>query len=176
MKTKLTCLFTALIAFGPALLRADDANAKPENRPSREEMREKWKSLSPEEREAKMKEWREKHPGGPGGPGGPDGQKNREEFAKQLGLNPEEMKNLSPEERRAKFRDAVQKKTAELKEKKEKGTLTDDDKKLAARLQQMRQGMEDRRRPEGGPDNGGKADPRDARKPAIQDGKTDEKK
>lgn len=171
MKNKILCLLAGLVAFSSAELRAEDA--KPQPRPSREEMREKFKNMTPEEREAKIKEWKEKNPnasqGGRPGGGQFDPEKAREEMketAKQLGLNPEELKNLPPEERRAKVREAADKKTEELKKKKADGTLTEEDKKLAERLEKMRDMRKrfEEGRPPGG--SGGKGDARDARKPA----------
>ena len=179
MKLKIVCLLAALVALSP-VVRAEDK--KPEGgRPNREEMREKFKNMTPEERQAAMKKWREEHPdaGGPGGPGGGAGfEKYREEMketAKQLGLNPEELQKLPPEERRTKFREAADKKIAELNAKKEKGSLTEDEQKLLTKLEDGKKRMEEFRKRQGGPGSKpgehGKPDGRDARKPAIQDEK-----
>lgn len=149
-----------LVAFSPALLHAEDTKpATSGNRPSREELREQWKNLTPEQREARIKEWREKNPGGPsrsGDPRGPAAEKFREErkeLAKQIGLDAEELKNLSPEERMKKVREASEAKVTELKKKKEAGTISDDEQKLLGRLEQLKKGAEDfrRRQENGGP-------------------------
>jgi hypothetical protein len=175
MKIQLACLMVGLMTLGTGSLRAQD-DKKPEH-PSREEAREKLKNMTPEQRQAAMKEWREKHPNapGPGGPGGPGGEKFREqiqETGKQLGLNREEMEKLSPEDRRAKFREAAETKAKELRAKKDAGTITADEQKFLDRLDMMKKrGEEFRRQHEENGGKEGKADPRDARKPAIQEEK-----
>jgi len=62
----------------------------------------------------------------------------REKAAKELGLNPDEMKNLSREERMAKFKEAVEKKTAELEKKKADGTITEAEKDTLKRLEERK--------------------------------------
>lgn len=92
---------------------------------------------------------------GPGGASGP-GEARREQMekmAKDLGLNVEEMKNLSPEARRAKFKDAAQKKMAELQKREQDGTITADEKDLLHRMQQFRERMQNRREGTGKPDD-----------------------
>lgn len=140
----------------PQLMRGDD---KPANPPSREEQREKFQNLSPEEREAKLKEYREKHPEAAAGM-----EKRAEEmkkFAKDLGLKPEEMQKLSPEERREKFKAAVEKKSAELEKKKAAGTLTDADKDLLKRIDERKKMMERGDRTPGGRPRPGAEKPSD---------------
>ena len=57
---KLIYLIAGLVIVSvPQMTLADDAK-KPEGRPNREELREKFQNLSPEEREAKRKEFMEK--------------------------------------------------------------------------------------------------------------------
>lgn len=73
-----------------ASVRAVDEAARP-GKPIPEALRDQWKNLTPEERQARMRELREKHPEGP----------NREEMEKRR----EEFKNLSPEERQAKMKE-----------------------------------------------------------------------
>jgi len=51
------------------------------------------------------------------------------ELLPAIGLTRTDMQGLSQEERRAKVKDAMEKKVAELKAKKDAGTLTDQDKK-----------------------------------------------
>jgi hypothetical protein len=126
---KLVYVIAGLMAMSvPQLAKADDA--KPATRPNREELREKFQNLSPEEREAKMKELREKNPDAAG-----NFEKRRADMAKELGLKPEELKNLSEEERRAKIKEAVEKKAAELEKKKADGTITDSEKEMLQRME-----------------------------------------
>src|SRR5215203_3669074 len=83
--TKLVYLIAGLMAAAvPQLTRAEDAK-KPAGAPNREELREKFQNLSPEEREAKKKEFTEKR-----------GEEIKK-MAKELGLDPEELKKM-PEE------------------------------------------------------------------------------
>lgn len=139
---KLIYLTAGLMAFSmPQLTRGEDT--KPPGRPNREELREKLKDLTPEERAAKIKEFRDKNPQAV-----PSLEKRAEEmkkFVKDLGLNQEELQKLSPEERRAKIKEAADKKTTELEKKKAAGTLTDADKETLQRLEQRRKVMEARR-------------------------------
>jgi len=124
--TKLIYLVAGLIAVSvPQLTRAEDAK-KPEGRPNREELRKEFQNLTPEEREAKRKEFMEKG-------------------AKDLGLDQEELKKLSPEERRAKIKEAAEKKLAELQKKKTDGTITDSEKETLQRLEQRKKMMEGQR-------------------------------
>jgi hypothetical protein len=176
--TTTVCLMVGLMTLGSATLRAQDEK-KPERRPSREEARDKFKDLTPEQREAKLKEWREKHPeapaGQPGGPNGPGSERFREQMqdtAKQLGLNPDEMQKLPREDRVARFRNAAEAKGKELRAKKENGTITAEEQKLLERLDTMKKrGEEFRRQREQNTGKEGAADPRDARKPAVQEEK-----
>ena len=139
---KLIYLAAGLMAFSmPQPTRGEDQ--KPPVRPNREELREKLKDLTPEERAAKIKEFREKNP-----QAGPSMEKRAEEMKKlfkDLGLNQEELQKLSPEERRAKIKEAADKKMAELEKKKTAGTLTDADKETLQRLEQRKKMMEGRR-------------------------------
>ena len=146
-RTKLIYLAAAVMAFStPQLTRGEDP--KPSDRPNREELREKLKNLTPAERAAKMKEFRESNP-----QAGPAIEKRTEEMKKMfkdLGLDQQDLKNLSPEERRAKIKEAAGKKMAELEKKKAAGTLTDADKETLQRLEQRKKAMEGRPR-EGAP-------------------------
>ena len=165
MKNKVIYLLLGAVLFSaPAVTRAQDKKA--EGQPSKDQLREQLKNMTPEQRAAKMKEWREKHAGqngdanhrgpGPGGPG-VDPEKRREEmtkFVKALGLDPEEIKNLSPEERSKKIREAAEKKHAELNKKKEDGTITDEEKQMLERMEARRRMMQERQS-EGGPKPGG---------------------
>lgn len=127
---KFIYLVAALMAVSiPQLALAEDAK-KPEGRPNREELREKFQNLSPEEREAKRKEFMEKR--------GDEMKK----MAKELGLNPEELKALPEAERRAKIKEAGEKKLAELQKKKTDGTITDSEKETLQKLEQRKKMME----------------------------------
>jgi len=114
----------------PQLMRAEDTK-KPEGRPNRDELREKYQNLSPEEREAKRKEFVEKRG------------EEMKKMGKELGLNPEELKNLSPEERRTKIKEAVDKKITELQKKKTDGTITDSEKETLQKLEQRKKFAEE---------------------------------
>lgn len=99
----------------PPELREQLRNLPPEEREAKlkewrekrraemEKHREELKNLSPEERAAKLKELREKRPGG---------LPNREEFEKRR----EEFRNLSPEERQKKIRELQEQRRAERPE------------------------------------------------------------
>jgi hypothetical protein len=182
---KFVYVLVGLLAFSPALVRAEDKPAavkpaadKTAERPSREEIREQLKNLTPEEREAKIKELREKHGDGAAGR---DPEKFREEMkerAKELGLNYEELQKLPPEERRMKMREGFQKKHEELKKKQTDGTITETEKKHLAQMDAMKKRFEEQGRDGSrreGPD--GKGNERDARKrPQIEGRKLEEKK
>lgn len=134
---KLIYLVAGVMAFSaPQITRGDDA--KPAERPNREQLREKFQNLSPEEREAKAKEFREKHPDASA-----NMEKRRDETMKELGLNPEELKKLPEAERRAKIKEAADKKLAELQKKKTDGTLTDAEKQTLKNLEQREKFMKD---------------------------------
>lgn len=122
-----------------ATVRAEDGTTNAVA-PTREQMREQWQKLTPEEREAKIKEMREKR-GLP--PVNAEMQKRREEWQK-----------LTPEERRVKMQElrnqrtnapaqnqvreerrvAFQKQLAELRAKKADGSITPPE---TARLEQL---------------------------------------
>ena len=135
--TKLIYLVAGLMTMSvPQLTRGDDA--KPTERPNREELREKLQNLSPEEREAKMKEFREKHPEATA-----NFEKRRDEAMKDLGLNPEELKKLPESERREKIKEAAEKKLAELKKKSADGTITDSEKQMLTNLERREKMMKE---------------------------------
>jgi hypothetical protein len=78
-----------------------------------------------------------------------------EAYAKELGLNPEELKKLPPEERRAKLKEASDKRLAELQKKKADGTLSETEKQSLEKMEQRRKWMESRG--EHGPGTPGKS-------------------
>lgn len=149
--TLINCLFALLAAATLPNLRAEDVPAAPGRKPDREE----FKNLTPEERAAKIKEWREKN----GGPVGEALQKKREE-----------LKNLTPEEREAKrkeFRERFDKQVGELRQKKADGTITAEESKRLERMEQIirrfEQGRPDGDRPPGSPKPRGEGDPEKSR-------------
>lgn len=130
---KLVYLVAGLMAVSvPQWTRGEDAK-KPEGRPNREELREQFQNLSPEEREAKKKEFMEKRG------------EEMKKAAKDLGLDQEELKKLSPEERRAKIKEAAEKKLTELQKKKAYGTIADSEKQTLQKLEQRKKMMEAQR-------------------------------
>ena len=92
-----------------AMLRAADAPANPagdDKKPTREELQ----KMTPEERQARMKEWRDKQP------------------------------KLTPEQREAQrkvWRERMEKKLEDLKKKKADGTLTPQEEKQLERMQEL---------------------------------------
>lgn len=162
MKTaNLIYITAALLTCSMAQLsRGEDPSPSP--RPNREELREKLKGLTPEERAAKIKEFREKHP--QAGPAVRNRLEQMQKAVKELGLDPQELRQLPPEERRARVKEAADKKIAELEKKKSAGTLADADNALLQRLEQRKKMIESRR---------GAGDPSHpnrpgAEKPAVQ--------
>lgn len=132
-------LIAGLVALSPLQgIHAEDA--KPAERRGRSDFRERIQNLSPEEREAKAKEFREKHP-----EASANMEKRHDEAMKELGLKPEELKKLSEAERREKIKEAADKKLVQLQKKKTDGTITDTEKKNLERLEQRKKFMEQRR-------------------------------
>ena len=119
----LSLVFLALI---PGVGQAAEPLA--EKRPSSQELnkrREELKKLSPEEREAKLKEWRETN----AGPARQEWEKRREEFNK-----------LPPAEREAKrleIRSRLEKRIAELRVRQTNSTLSTEDAKRLERSEQL---------------------------------------
>lgn len=108
---------------------ADDSN--------REELRQPWKTLTPEERRAKIRELRQTNTTGRDG-------KRRATFArltpaeraarlKELGIDVEQLKKLPPAERQKELRQLAVKRLAELRKKKTDGTLTVEEEKQLVR-------------------------------------------
>ena len=133
--------------FVSTISAADDA--VPPQRPNREglreELREQLKSIPPEEREARMKELREKF--------GPllreelkdlspeEREKKIQEFRqKNGGLNRPGVNTLAPEQREAKrkeLRARFDKQLAELRQKQADGKITDEEKTRLQRLEEL---------------------------------------
>ena len=155
----LHCSVTTLLVLGAGLaLRAADDPAPPPGLPTREELREKLKGLTPEERQAKLKELREKS--GFNGPLAGEMQKKRAELQKFResikDLPPAEREtkmrewreknlpllnaasNMSPEDRatnRVKLQERIKDQLDALKEKKKAGTLTEEETRRLERME-----------------------------------------
>jgi len=192
----LHCPVTLLIvtlAAGTTLraMAADNADpAPPPGRPSREEMREQLKGLTPAERQAKLRELREKA-GGP--PLGEEAQKRMVDFRKfresvrdlppperEMKIREYREKNmiaplrpsiLTPEERqsfRAKFSERIQDHLDALQKKKAAGTLTEAESRRIQNMEQMAARLKSRGEKSGkddAPGNLGLPPPRPASKP-----------
>src|SRR6266446_5117638 len=108
------CAVALLLASGSRLaLKAAD-EAPPAKAPDRPELREKLKNLPPEERAAKIKEFREKR------------------VAARQALTPQER-----EAKRKEIRERMDKQLGELRKKKADGTLTPQEEKRLGRLEEV---------------------------------------
>jgi hypothetical protein len=128
----ITCIAAALLSCGATLsLRAaDSAASTAESQPSREELREKLKKMTPEERQAALKEWREKHPEAAARIR--DARKARQ--ASQ---------DLTPEQREARVKErraTAEAKVAELNKKKAAGTITSQETQQLDRMERILKG------------------------------------
>lgn len=128
----ITCITAALLSCGAALaLRAADTPASTTESPSsRDELREKLKKMTPEERQAALKEWREKHPEAAA--------KIRDERkARQAS------QDLTPEQREARMKErraAAEARVADLNKKKAAGTITPQE---TQQLERMEKALKD---------------------------------
>jgi hypothetical protein len=161
----LHCSATLLLLGTGVTLRAADDPAPPPGLPSREELREKLKGLTPAERQAKIKELRDK--AGTAGLMSDEAQKRRAEFEKfresVKDLPPAERatklrewreKNpgapvgpagMTPEERQARrkeFSKRIEDQLDALKKKKADGTITEDETRRLHRMEQMAKRLE----------------------------------
>jgi hypothetical protein len=112
MQWPVAILIFVLLPATALLARGDDVPEKRSNREPSEKRREEWNKLPPEEREARMKEWRKTNGVAP-----------RTESEKRRDF----LKNMSPEERAAKrleIKGRLEKRIAELQLQKVNGTLT----------------------------------------------------
>ena len=133
---KFVCLLaglTAVVATQSVLAE----EKKPAERPTREELREQLKSLSPEQREAKIKEFRDNNPEIRA-----NMEKRRGDAIKELGLDPEELRKFPEPERRQKMKETADKKLAELQKKKSDGKISDEEKKTLERLESRKKFIE----------------------------------
>ena len=135
-----------LIAANRFPARAAEGVPAPSQKVHREEVKDEFKKLSPEERQAKIKELREKN----GGPNRVEIEKRREEFQK---LSPAEKEarlkerkeraeklGLTPEERQARrkaMQDRMQHQLTELRKKKTDGTISTAETQRLERLEQV---------------------------------------
>lgn len=160
MKTKLSTLGLAaaiILSSGLQMTAADSSVA-----PAREELREKLKKITPEEREARLKEVREKRGGTSHGTN--DFKKmtpeEREAKMKEKRENAEksftgkkaheEFQKLSTEERQAKmkeWRTKMEGVAGPLRKKKADGTLTEEESRKLTRMEETLKRMESRRPP-----------------------------
>ena len=93
---------SGLLAFGSLPCRgADEDPAPPPGTPTREQLRERVKHLTPEEREARMREFREKQARG----GGPVAREQFEQRRKDFAKLRDEIKDLPPAQREARLRE-----------------------------------------------------------------------
>lgn len=113
-------------------LQAADEPPAPAIQPASppQEFWDNWRNLTPDQREAKMKELKEKYPDAAA-----EMEKRREEMKKRA----EEFKKMTPEEREAKrkeWRDRMETIVNELRKKKEEGTISEDEAKRLARMEE----------------------------------------
>jgi len=119
-------LLGAFLGASPVGLLAGDApSEKPPASRELAKRREEWQKLTPEEREAKLKEWRKTN----GSPARAELDKRREQF-----------KNMTPEEReakRAEIKARLEKRIAELREKQTNATLSPSEQHELMRREQV---------------------------------------
>ena len=100
--TLLCAAMSGLLVLGSLPCRsADEDPAPPPGTPTREQLRERVKSLTPEEREVRIREFREKQAKG----GGPVAREQFEQRRKDFEKLREEIKDLPPEQRQARLRE-----------------------------------------------------------------------
>jgi hypothetical protein len=124
MNWLLTLLLSAVLGASVAVVRADDSNQKRGNREDSEKRKDEWKKLSPEERDAKTKEWRKTN----GGPSRGEPEKRRE------------LKNMTPEEHAAKrkeIKERLERRIAELRAKQANATLSAQESRELERREQI---------------------------------------
>ena len=134
------CLFITFIATGAASLRADETN-QPSRGFTREQIREQFKNMTPEERRARLEQFRAK---------GAGQLRSTNQFEQLKNLSPEERRaklqqlreqragltnsanaRINPEERRAKIKSRLE----DIRKKKDQGTLTPMEQKQLDRLE-----------------------------------------
>ena len=163
----LASLLVSLSPFGAA--GADDLPppVAPAGRPTREELRERVKNLTPEERQARLREFREKQAQAPGAAGRETFEQRRrereallnevkdlppaerqakiKEFRERVGLLRPGASTLKPEEReikRKEFQERVAKEIATLRAQKAKRTLDEESERSLQRLEMIAKRLE----------------------------------
>ena len=126
--THLTVLLAGILLTGVKVSRlfAADATTSDDIKSSREELREKLKNLTPEQRQAAIREWREKHP-------------NAAARVKDSTNTVNAAKSLTPEEREARLkarRAVIENKVTQLQKKKADGTITQQESQQLERMEQ----------------------------------------
>lgn len=100
--TFLCAAMSGLLTFGSLPSRgADEDPAPPPGTPTREQLRERVKNLTPEERESRIREFREKQAKGGGSVAREQFEQRRKDFARLR----DEIKDLPPEQREARLRE-----------------------------------------------------------------------
>ncbi len=125
MRNFLSILICAAFALSAAVLRAGDSPEKQSGRERSDKRTEGRKNLSPEEREAKMKEWRKTN----GGPSRAEMDRRRDQ-----------LRNMTPEERAAKRKEIkgrLERRIAELKARQNEGGLTAQETRELERREQI---------------------------------------
>jgi hypothetical protein len=129
-------LIGAMLATAIVPARAGDPGEKPRpDRAASEQRTEEWSKLSPEEREARMKEWRKTN----SVPSREEREKRREQFQK-----------MTPEERDAKRKEIkgrLEKRIAELRRKQADATITAPESRELNRSEQILKRFEQNLRP-----------------------------
>src|SRR5436190_22845539 len=107
-----------IILSAATISRAADQNEAKDAKSQRQELREKLKNMTPEERQAALKKWREEHP---------EATARRDQLRNQTaGAN-----KLTPEQREARRKEtraALEKRLVDLKKKQADGTITEQEK------------------------------------------------
>jgi hypothetical protein len=130
-KKYISCAAAAFVVIvlgaGHTMRAADDTENK-DLRTSRQQLREKLKNMTPEERRDAIGKWREEHPGAAA-------------LREKLRQRREETKNLTPEQREAKRKETrahMEKRLDKLKKKQAGGTLTDREKRRLDRMERVK--------------------------------------
>lgn len=166
-RTKWVSTFSILVLAlgGSVATAADEDPAPPPGQPTREELRARVKNLTPEKREATIREFRERRGlAATNRPAFDERRKNFEklrqemkdlppeerqarlqEFREQGGVNRTEFNGLSPEQRNAKRRELlerVEREVADLKSEKARGKFSEDDERRLQRMEMIARRLE----------------------------------
>lgn len=121
------CLVQAAPAEGTAASATDSTNHAPALRKHRTD----WDKLTPEQRESRLKDWREKQTGG-----------------HPADRHHEELKKLTPQEREAKMKEwraKMDNGLADLRKRKAEGTISEEDNKRLTRMEEMCKRLDEKR-------------------------------